>query len=59
MGFDDVNTNGQQMDYSIYNPTGSGKTLYIYQMLCEGGPDVDESTPFASVDGQMTVVSQS
>ena len=29
------------------------------RLTCDGGPDVDESTPFASVDGQMTVVSQS
>ena len=29
------------------------------RLRCEGGPDVDESTPFTSVGGQMTVVSQS
>ena len=29
------------------------------RLRCEGGPDVDETTPFASVDVQMTVVSQS
>ena len=48
VGYDSIGaSNRQQMDYSIYNPIGSGKTLYIYQIffsIVTGGIEVSNVT---------------
>ena len=46
-------------DSSVYTIHLNLSGIKYIRLRCEGGPDVDETTPFASVDGQMTVVSQS
>ena len=46
-------------DSSVYTIHLNLSGIKYIRIRCDGGPDVDETTPFASVDGQMTVVSQS
>ena len=45
-------------DSSVYTIHLNLSGIKYIRIRCDGGPDIDESTPFASVDGQMTVVSQ-
>jgi len=46
-------------DTNVYTLHLNLSGIKYLRLRCEGGPEGDNDTPFASVDGQMTVVSQS